>query len=165
MKKTLHSTAVKISNILERVTAYPLILIGGAMVVVVLVGTFWRYVLRSPFLWTEELARYLMIWMALIAASISLKEREHVGIRLVIDKVPERPRKIIRFITQIFMLLFLYYLTREGFTMAGRGASQSSPALGISMFWPLLAVPLAGLFTGLQLILQMVIDMTAKEEA
>lgn len=163
MREKLHNNAKMIAHILERITAYPLIIIGGIMVVVVLVGTFWRYVLNDPFLWTEELARYLMIWMALIAASISLKEREHVGIKLVINKFPPVPKKIIRLITQLFILLFLYYLTKEGFAAARRATTQSSPALGISMFWPLLSVPIAGLLTGIQQILQMIIDLTAEE--
>ncbi len=164
MKSKINNGAVWLADMLEKIVAVPLIIIGFLMVVVVLIGTFWRYVLRNPFLWTEELARYLMIWMALIAASISLKRREHVGLKLVINRVPQPAKKIIVMITQLFILLFLYYLTREGFSMVERALRQRSPALNISMFWPLLSVPVAGLLTGIQLILQMIIDLTAGEE-
>jgi len=164
MKSKINYWAVWLADMLEKIIAVPLIIIGFLMVVVVLIGTFWRYVLRNPFIWTEELARYLMIWMALVAASISLKRREHVGLKLIINRVPQPAKKITVIITQLFMLLFLYYLTKEGFAMAERAKLQNSPALNISMFWPLLSVPIAGLLTGIQLILQMIIDLTVEEE-
>ncbi len=138
--------------------------IGGLMIIIVLIGTFFRQVLQNPLLWTDELARYLMIWMALIASSIALKQREHVGIKIIIQRMPTRLRKVIVFVTKLFMAYFLYILTVEGVAAALRARSQISPALRITMFWPLLSVPLAGFFTLLQLILQMIIDLTGEEE-
>jgi TRAP-type C4-dicarboxylate transport system permease small subunit len=156
----LHTFAVSASNVLEKVTAIPLIIIGGLMLSVVLVGTFWRYVLNNPILWTEEVARYLMIWMALIAASISMKRREHVSMMILVDKLPLLIKKIAGSMTSLAVAYFLYVLTREGIIMVLSARSQVSPALGISMFWPLLCVPLSGVLTLAQLILVLVIDWT-----
>lgn len=154
--------ARKASNILEKITAVPLIIIGGLMVLVVLVGTISRYVFNNPLLWTEEAARYLMIWMALVGASITLKRREHVGIEFLISKFRPVIRLIIKLITDVFILYFLYILTKEGYIMALEAKGQLSPALRISMFWPLLSVPVMGIFTAVQLVLQMVIDVAEK---
>lgn len=156
----LHAFAVSASNALEKITAIPLIIIGGLMLGVILVGTFWRYVLNDPILWTEEAARYLMIWMALIAASISMKRREHVSMQLLVGKLPPFIRRIMETLTSLAVAYFLYVLTREGIVMVLSARSQISPALGVSMFWPLLSVPLAGALTLAQLILVMVIDWT-----
>lgn len=164
MLKTIHRKARQGADLLETLTKYPLILIGGMMILIVLMGTFFRYILNNPLLWTDELARYLMIWMALIAASISIKRREHVGIKLIINRLPPLLQKIVTFITQIFMAYFLYILTREGYMAALRARTQISPALKITMFWPLLSVPLAGFFCLIQLILQMIIDLTRRGE-
>ncbi len=160
----INSLARKTADIVEKITAYPLIIMGGAMVVVVLAGTFWRYVLNDPLLWTEEGARYLMIWVVLIGASITLRHREHVRINVIFNLFPEKARLIIRLMTNILMGYFLYILIVYGWQMALRSQVQVSPALGISMFWPILAVPLTGLFTLIQLILQVVIDLTGGEE-
>lgn len=156
---TIHRYASRASEILEKITAWPLIVIGGLMLAVVLVGTFWRYVLNSPILWTEEAARYLMIWMALVAASISMKRREHVSMQLLVSRLPRKARFVINFLTNSIMLYFLYVLTREGLAMALGARSQVSPALGISMFWPVLSVPASGFMMLLQLVLVMVIDI------
>lgn len=156
----LNGIAKKTSDVLEKITAIPLIIIGGLMVMVVLAGTFWRYVLNNSLVWTEEAARYLMIWMALIAASISLKRREHVGVEVVINKLPPGIKKVVVLIRDLLIAYFLYILTVEGFAMAIKAKSQVSPALNISMFWPLLSIPLTGLLTLLQLILRIIIDLT-----
>lgn len=155
----LYRFAIKSSEIIEKITAWPLICIGGLMFAIVLIGTFCRYVLNSPLLWTEEAARYLMIWMALIAASISMKRREHVSMKLVLSRLPGKIQTCLIFLTNLGMLYFLYVLTSQGTIMALNARSQVSPALGISMFWPLLSVPLSGLLMLVQLILIIVIDI------
>ena len=158
--RKLNSLAISTSNVLEKVTAIPLIIIGGLMFGVVLVGTFWRYVLNDPILWTEEAARYLMIWMALIAASISMKRREHVSMNLLINPLPTIIKRIVGTMTSLAVAFFLWILTREGISMVLSARSQISPALGISMFWPLLSVPLSGMLMLAQLFLVLVIDWT-----
>jgi TRAP-type C4-dicarboxylate transport system permease small subunit len=150
--------ARKLSDFIEKITAIPLMTIGGAMVMVVLVGTISRYIFNNPLLWTEEAARYLMIWMALVGASITLKRREHVGIEFVVNKFNPKVQLIIKFISDILILYFLYILTKRGFIMALEARPQVSPALKISMFWPLLSVPVMGFLTSIQLILRMIID-------
>lgn len=163
--RKLRAFAVTASNVLETVTAVPLVIIGGLMLIVVLIGTFWRYVLNDPILWTEEAARYLMIWMALIAASISMKRREHVSMRILVNQLPAGPRKMIDTLTSLAVGYFLFVLTDQGITMVVSARTQVSPALGISMFWPLLSVPLAGALTLAQLVLNLTIDWTGGLES
>lgn len=160
----INSLARKTADILEKITAFPLIIMGGAMVLVVLAGTFWRYALNNPLLWTEEGARYLMVWVVLIGASITMRHREHVRISVIVNFLPEKARLFFRLITNLFMAYFLYILTVYGWQMALRSQVQTSPALGISMFWPILAVPLTGVFCLAQLILQIIIDFTGGED-
>ena len=160
----INSLARKTADIVEKITAVPLVIMGGAMVAVVLAGTFWRYVLNDPLLWTEEAARYLMIWVVLIGASITMRHREHVRINVIVNLFPEKFRIVLRIITNLFVVYFLYILTVYGWEMAQRSQVQTSPALGISMFWPILAVPLTGIFCLIQLVLQMVIDISGGEE-
>jgi len=47
--------------------------ITGTMTVVVLAGVFFRYVLEAPLPWSEELARYLMVWGASLGASVAFE--------------------------------------------------------------------------------------------
>jgi TRAP-type C4-dicarboxylate transport system permease small subunit len=156
----VNSVVARTSDVVEKITAVPLMIIGASMVLVVLVGTFWRYVLNDPILWTEEAARYLMIWMALGGASISIKRREHVGIRLIVQRLPIWLQKLIQLISSALIAYFLYVLIREGWILAWGARFQVSPALGFAMFWPLLSVPVSGVLMLVQLVLVLVIDFT-----
>ena len=156
----INKKAKKAADILEKITAFPLIIVGGAMFFIVILGTFYRYVLNSSLLWAETAARYLMIWMALVAASISLKRREHIGVEFLVNKLKPSIKKVVKLITNLFILYFLYVLLKEGWILAVNSKSQTSFALNMSMFWPLLSVPVAAFFTILQLLIQIIIDLT-----
>ena len=156
----INKKAKKAADILEKITAVPLIIVGGAMFFIVILGTFYRYVLNSSLLWAETAARYLMIWMALVAASISLKRREHIGVEFLVNKLKPSIKKVVKLITNLFILYFLYVLLKEGWMLAVSSKTQTSFALNMSMFWPLLSVPVSAFFTILQLLIQIVIDIT-----
>lgn len=156
----INKKAKKLADLLEKITAIPLIIVGGAMFSIVIIGTFYRYVLNSPLLWAETAARYLMIWLALVAASISLKRREHIGVEFFVKKLKPGFKKIVKLVTNLFILYFLYILLKEGWILALESKSQTSFALNMSMFWPLLSVPVSAFLTIIQLILQMIIDIT-----
>lgn len=158
--EAINKKAKKLADFLEKITAIPLIIVGGVMFSIVIIGTFYRYVLNSPLLWTETAARYLMIWLALVAASISLKRREHIGVEFFVKKLKPGFKKVIKLITNLFILYFLYILLKEGWILAVKSKTQTSFALNMSMFWPLLSVPVSAFFTIIQLILQIVIDLT-----
>jgi TRAP-type C4-dicarboxylate transport system permease small subunit len=129
------------------------------MTVTVIVGVFFRYVLRNPLGWTEELARYLMIWSALLAVSVAVRYREHVGISLLMERLPLTVARTLAILTKLVILGFLVVLTARGWDMAVRGKMQLSMSLNTSMFWPLLAVPVTGALTAAQVALQALVDL------
>jgi TRAP-type C4-dicarboxylate transport system permease small subunit len=63
------------------------------LVLDVWLGVMVRYALPVKWTFTEELARYLMIWMALIAVSSGISHREHIGVLVVFERFPPIVRK------------------------------------------------------------------------
>ncbi|MFT6775565.1 MAG: TRAP-type C4-dicarboxylate transport system permease small subunit [Paracoccaceae bacterium] len=51
-------------------------------------GVVARRIIPLPITFTEELARYLMIWMALLAVSCEIAHREHIGVEFVFSRLP-----------------------------------------------------------------------------
>jgi len=122
------------ADILVTITMYVVMFLTALMVVTVLTGVLFRYVIRDPLGWTEELARYLMIWAALLAVSVGIRKREHVGIQLLVKKLPLKLGRVIILLVNIMVMIFLLVLTVRGYSMAVKGFRQLSLALGISMF-------------------------------
>jgi len=149
----------KVAWIVERTAAIPCMFAIGAMTVIVIVGVFFRYILASPIGWTEEAARYLMIWAASLAVSMGIMKHEHVGITLVVRKLPPGLARWCALGVNLAILFFLWVLTQRGYFMAVNGKNQVSSLLGISMIWSLAAVPIAGLLAMLQTVFLIIINM------
>ena len=148
--------AEKISEFLAWITIKIVILLTGLMTLTVLVGVFFRYVLGNPLGWTEALARYTMIWAALLAVSPCIKDQEHVGLEIIVRKLPAKFAKIFNLITGLLIVFFLFEITRRGIDMAISGLGQRSLSLGITMFWPLMSVPVSSALALIQQILHMI---------
>ena len=166
-KQHIASVATALSVFFERLAAYPCIVATGAMTIIVLLGVFFRYVIQQPLSWSEEVARYLMIWAASLAVSIGIMRKEHLGITFLINKFPHSVQKYIAVLINLCVLWFLWILTKFGYFMAVEGRTQLSPILakyGISMVWSLSAIPVAGALAMIQAFLQILIDFFGKKE-
>ncbi len=165
--RSFGALALKLSIFIERLAAYPCILATGAMTLVVILGVLFRYVLQSPLSWSEEVARYLMIWAASLAISIGIMRREHLGITFLISRIPPAAQKYVAILVNLAVLWFLWILTKFGYHMALEGQTQLSPVLAkyrINMMWALSAIPVAGALAIVQTALQIVIDLFRKKE-
>ena len=165
--ETFVTVVSKLSVFFERLAAYPCIAATAGMTIVVLLGVFFRYVVRQPLSWSEEVARYLMIWAASLAVSIGIMRKEHLGITFLINRFPRSGQKYIAVVVNLCVLWFLWVLTKFGYFMAIDGKTQLSPILakyGISMVWSLSAIPVAGALAMVQTCLQIVLDLFGKKE-
>lgn len=142
---------------LAKITLFVIKVLTGILVITVLVGVFFRYVVRDSLSWTEELARYLMIWAALLAVSVGIKDKEHVGIQLLIKQFPPLITKIITFVVYIITMVFLGVLTFKGYQVADKAVTQLSLALNISMYWPLMSIPVSGVLAIVQQLIQTIL--------
>ncbi|TWT79291.1 2,3-diketo-L-gulonate TRAP transporter small permease protein YiaM [Planctomycetes bacterium CA13] len=143
--------------ILTRLLELTLILAMGFLVIDVLWGVFSRMLASWGMLarqssWTEELARYLMIWVGLLGASLAFESRSHLGVDYFVGKFHPAGRKILKLGALLVVLLFaIGVLLIGGWQLVSRtlALKQDTPALGIPKGWVYLAVPISGVFTSL----------------
>jgi TRAP-type transport system small permease protein len=133
---------------------------AGAMTAVVLLGVGARYMIQNPMSWTEEVARYLMVYLALIGVSIVTRRRAHLGVLYFVMKFPLLLQRLIKFATDGAIMMFLYYLTVYGIKMVSAAKTQMEPATGITMDYVLLCVPICGALTMFQLAIQFIYDFS-----
>ena len=122
-------------------TSIMLAALTAAMTVVVLLGVFTRYVLNDALPWTEELARYILIWLSWLGGGIAMRRGSHIAVDLFIDKLSPRARSVIVFLGRSLVLVFLAICVIYGLDLARRVGMQSTIALGISMQIPYASVP------------------------
>ncbi len=138
------------SEFLDRIVLFFIALLSVPLVMIVLYAVFMRYVLNSAPTWSEEIARYLMVWMSLMAISAAMRRGQHIGLTFVIEKTGPRLRKFIDLLAYALILLFFVVLLVKGIDMTIFVAPQRSPSVNIPMWIPYLSVPVAGFLMVIQ---------------
>jgi C4-dicarboxylate transporter DctQ subunit len=125
----------------------------GGVFLLALAQILFRYVLKISAPWTEEAARYLMIWMALLASGLAFRNGEHFNIDFLLSRLTLRHRILLNQGTNLLSSIFILCIIFWGIPFAKLGFFTISPGLQITMFLPYLAVPVGGVIMLLNLIL------------
>ena len=122
------------------------------MTVMIVLQVLFRYVIQSSLSFSEELARYMFIWSAFMGAAMALKKRSHVSIEIAVANLPKKLKRGAIVIANALSFVFYSLLVIFGIVMVVHTMDQTSPALGLSMAFVYLAVPLAGIILLLNLV-------------
>ncbi len=141
----------RIVDVLRQIREVVVMVLMAVLVVVVVASVVFRYVLVSPLAWSEEVGRYLMIWVGFLAASIGVQQGMHVGIDFVFQWVGPGPALWLRRLARGLSALFLLLVTAYGFVLVINLWDQWSPVLQFRMTWPYLAIPVGSLLMLLEL--------------
>jgi len=126
---------------LEKVLLVAIVGLLSAMTLVVVLGIIARYVLMISIPWTEELARYLMIWTGFFAFGVAYRRRELILVRLLIDKLPPKLIRLAAFTSDLLCSFFLVLVIIYGWRLCAANSSQVSPAARIPMSLIYSAIP------------------------
>ncbi len=106
-----------------------------------------RFILKNPSTFTEELLRYSLIWLAMLATAYVVGKSEHIAITYLRDSLDEESRYKLDIVIQAFFLLFSATIMVYGGAKAvSLTMDQISPALHLPMGYVYLALPLSGVF-------------------
>jgi TRAP-type C4-dicarboxylate transport system permease small subunit len=133
---------------IDRFLELALIILMGANVINVLWQVFTRFVLRDPSSFTEELARYLLIWVGLMGASYAAGKKMHLAIDVVLQSLKGKKKIWTEIIIQFFIFLFSFFVLVVGglrLVTITLTLNQISAALRIKLGYVYLVLPLSGL--------------------
>ncbi|MDR3333225.1 MAG: TRAP transporter small permease [Synergistaceae bacterium] len=136
MKKLLHLMDDKFEELfLVATLSFSVILIFAQVVM--------RYVFRNSIFWSEELARYLFIWQAWIAASFATKHSRHINLDIIVNLCSPNVKKILFWAAHIIWLGFALYMAWLSARLTNTIFTRKtvSAAMQIRMGWVYLAVP------------------------
>lgn len=102
---------------------------------IIVIQVFFRYVLNNSLSWSEELARYLFIWLIYIGISYGVKTDKHICVDAVYAMMPKKVKKPYAMIGYVLFLLFAVMLIYYGVIVVNMQITtgQVSPATGIPM--------------------------------
>lgn len=132
---------------LDGVLGWVLVVLMGASVLNVLWQVFSRYVLRHPSSTTEELARFLLIWVGLLGAAYAAGKNQHLAIDLLPTHLSGRRKAALQVVIELAILVFAVAIMLYGGTklvLLQLKLGQTSAALGVKLGHVYLAIPISG---------------------
>jgi TRAP-type C4-dicarboxylate transport system permease small subunit len=114
--------------------------------VVVIAEVLLRYGLGQTLVVTEELSRYLMVWIAFLGSVLLIREHGHIAAEGLANWLGPRGRRVADAVAQLLTIVFLVTLTVAGLQTLPGQRDQSLTTIDVTIFWFYLAIPVgAGL--------------------
>ncbi len=114
----------------------------ATMVGLCIMQVIYRYVLKLPLSFSEELARFLFIWVTFLGTAMALKQGKHVKMELLIQTFPKVVQKVISVMVFVLSICTYGIMIYSGIEVMKRTMTQTSAALGIPMGYIYMSVPL-----------------------
>jgi len=116
----------------------------GVMLVIIFAQVIFRYFFGHSFEWSEELARFLFVWVVFLGSALIMGEGGHLAVRMLPEKFKGRP---LGFALEIFINLcsytFILLLFTQGWKMTSIMTFQTAPGMGIPMSWVYAILPVS----------------------
>ena len=121
------------------------VLLLAAMVVLVCLGVFFRYVLNSSLSWYDEFASYLLVWLTFYGCVVVDYRRRHIGFELLVDKLAPLQRRVVDVIAESAVLGFQFVLFWYGWVLTERMGDETAIALPwVKVQWINSVLPITG---------------------
>ena len=126
-----------------------IVLTMALLVADVVWGVFTRYAMGQQAKWSEELARFLLVWVSLLGGALAFGTKAHSGVDYFVDQLHPSARRVTAVICHLIVLFFageVLFLGGGEVVREALNLEQTTPALGWKMGNVYLALPIAGLF-------------------
>jgi len=134
-------------RIVDRILSPVLVGLMGLAVLNVLWQVLSRYVLGAPSSFTQELARFLLIWIGVLGAGYAVGTREHLALELIPEQLEGRAQTWLRIAIQGFIMLFAVAVMVVGglrLVYIQLSLGQTSASLNVPLGYVYLVLPLTG---------------------
>jgi TRAP-type C4-dicarboxylate transport system permease small subunit len=142
----------KVLDIVEMAIRFISRVFIGAIVAVIFYAVVMRYIFHRPPAWSEELSRFVFIWMIMFSAVLVTREESHIQITFVLDLLPKTLRFFVSNFVRLLMIGFCWVMVQQGLRIYPIVAEASSPSFGISMGWLYLSIPVSGILMGIYIL-------------
>ena len=160
----------RLTQTIDDVLSKFLIFLMALMVLDVTWQIFTRFILQDSSSYTEELARFLLIWIGVLGASYAVRTKVHLGIDVLTQRMAENKKRKAEITVNVFIFLFALIIMVVGgihLVQITFSLNQISAAMGIKMGYIYLVLPISGIlimYYSLFFIYQLVAENRGKTE-
>ena len=157
-----------VNDLITKITHVALVFFMSGMVALIFAQVIYRYILKQPLSWSEELAKYFFSCIIFFGAVILYREEKHINMSMALDSVKNKTfKKVVKLLSDLLIVLFLCIMTFDTFPLAYDilklgGVSPSMDWLKFG--WIFMIVPVASALS-LLMMLEVLLKAFTKGEA
>ena len=134
----------RLSVWINKKVEYSIFIFGLAMTIIVVAQVFARYVLNASLFWSEELARYLLVWLTFLGASVAYRQGLHPGVDFFYTRMSSPWKRRSAIFVHLLSLALFGIMVVKGTAFAYFVRLQISPALSLPKWFIMAIVPVSG---------------------
>jgi TRAP-type transport system small permease protein len=115
-----------------------------AIFVIVVLAVIFRYGFGQAVSWTEEVPRYLLIWVSFLGAAVCVLKREHVGFDVLFNALPKKIRRVLGACLTLLIFGFGWIVFRYGIVFVQDFGSDLMETIPYTNYWYYPAMPISG---------------------
>jgi TRAP-type C4-dicarboxylate transport system permease small subunit len=152
---------LKLRKVLDTFLVWAVCILTTVLLVVMSAQVLWRYVFNDPIYWSEELARYLFVWLTFLAASMAFRDHKHMAVDLFQPLLGPTARRWQRAIITGILAIFFVVVLIIAPEILGITFDQPSASLNIPIALLYLSFP----FSIFIMLLYLVMDLVQARKA
>lgn len=117
---------------------------ASALFFIIVLAVIGRYVFNRSLTWTEEVPRYLLIWISFLGAAAGVARREHVGFDVLFNALPAPVRRWLGAVIGVLILSFGWIVFRYGIVFVKDFGPDMMETIPFTNYWYYIALPISG---------------------
>jgi TRAP-type C4-dicarboxylate transport system permease small subunit len=130
-------------TLIRHIIRLALLILSGVIIFTVFYQVVSRYVFQAPPDWTEEVARFSLVWLVLLGSSVCIRKSRHFHVDYITQGMSKKTIYVLKISLNALIVFFLSYALYYGTVLMSRSFQITAPALGISMGHVYLIFPIA----------------------
>jgi len=119
--------------IMKKSGDYTIAILLGILTLIMFLQVLFRYVFNNSLTWSEELAKFIFIWITFLGASICLRDGIHLKVDFLTEKLPGKQKLYLKFFDTLIVTLFNGVISVIGFLWVLNVSGTLSPAIGLPL--------------------------------
>lgn len=129
------------------------------VVISVILGVFYRYILKSPLSWVEEFSRLNFIWSTFIGACVAARRKEHIKVTIFSDKLSVKSRAVHNVIIYILSLIFVVTVLLYSRPVYEAMSMQIYAGMPFSQKWQVMPIIISMVVMGIYFVLHTIMGL------
>lgn len=136
------------------VVKWAMLAMASVIFVVICLAVFTRYALNLVPSWSEEIPRYMLVWITYLGAALCVHYQEHISLDIFFTMLPVRLQRLGRLVLNLMVGAVGAIMVVYGIDLVRQFGEDWMESIPVSNFWLYLAMPTSGLLIVLYVLLQ-----------